>query len=429
MTKHSFILSLFLLLLGTSGLFAQELPRPSMARHDSVGTLPSDYNAKLGPVLINVNGSLEGEYVDNIALTNTGAQSDFILTPEVGLDAKWPITASNTLRLSTSLGYSKYLIHPQYDTSHLLVAPDSVLSFDIYIGDFKINLHDQFSYEQDPASVGVLSSIVNFDRFQNIAGIGVIWDMNKLVLSLNYDHISFLSTGLQSEGGSYLTNPDNLDYTADQVSAAATYSVTSTVDVGLEGAASIRDYDRNGVEDTQLSVGPFARVEITPDMKLSVSAGYQTISTNSGSLTAAEVATPNTVSPVLGAGTNNSYYADVTLDHRMNKYYTDRFSAGHELQIDVFSQQSDVTYVTYTSSWKVNTDLNLALTLNYQDVHSPSGGIATGSYNLFAAALQANFPVTKSISGAVLYEFNDKFAPSGQGYLQDRVGVILNYHF
>ena len=403
-----------------------------MAQHAAVGSLPSDYNMKVGPVLLNLNGSLETDYVDNIALTENGTKSDIIVTPQIGITAAWPITASNTLRLNTSLGYSKYMIHPQYDTSHLLVAPDSVLSFDLYVGDFKINFHDQFSYQQDPSTVGSLSNVVNFSRFENIAGIGVIWDLNKLILTLNYDHINFVSTDLQSVDGSTLNQASNLSYSADQFSASAAYSVTSTVTAGVEGAASLRYYDHFDIEDNALSVGPFMRVEVTPDFKISASGGYQTESTDSGNLTPAELAQPNTVLPVLGVGTTNSYYANLTLDHRLNKYYTDRLSAGHELELDVFSQQSDVTYVTYTSSWKVNSGLNMTLSLNFQDVSSPSSNnsLATGTYDLFDAAVQANFPVTKSISGAILYQFSDKFNTlAEQGYEQNRVGLILNYHF
>ncbi len=423
-------ISAVLLVLGCTSLFSQELPRPSMARHETVATLPSDYNIKAGPVLLNVNGSVEGEYVDNIALTHTGTKSDFIITPQIGLEAKWPVTVTNTLRFSTSLGYSKYLIHPQYDTSHLLVAPDSLLSFDVYVGDFKINLHDQFSYQQDPSSVGSLSNVVNFSRFQNIAGVGVLWDLNKLLLTLNYDHINFISTELQGVNGNNFANASRLNYMADQVSASASYSVTSTAAVGLEAAASTRYYDHYDVVDNGLSVGPFVRIKVTPNIKLSASGGFQTVSTSSGNLTPAITGAPNSVSPVMGAGTTNGYYANLTLDHRLNQYYTDRFSAGHEIDVDVFSQQSDLTYVTYTSSWKVNSSLNLALTLNYQDVHANGGGIATGSYEDFMAGLQASFPVTKSVSGAVLYQFNDKFgAASAQSYLQNRVGFILNYHF
>jgi len=425
-------LILFLTLaFGSTSLFSQELPRPSMARHETIGSLPSDYNLKLGPVLMSVNATLSGEYVDNVALTNSGTKSDFIISPQLGVTASWPVTTENTLRLSTSIGYSKYLIHPQYDTGNVLIAPDSVLSFDIYVGDFKINLHDEFSYQQDPSTVGSISNVVNFNRFQNIAGVGVIWDLNKLVLTFNYDHITFISDSLQSVDGTDLSNPGNINYEADQVSASAAYSVTSTVIVGGEVAASMRYYDDYDINDTGLSVGPFVRVEVTPNFKVSASAGYQEISTESGNLTAAEASIPNNVTPSLGVGTQNSYYANLTLDHRLNKYYTDRLSGGHELELDVFSQVSDVTYVSYTSSWKVNHDLNLAFNINYQDVSSPStSNIADSNYDLFSAGVQASFPVTKSISGAVLYQFYDKFnSPSVNDYQQNRVGLILNYRF
>ena len=93
---------------------------------------------------------------------------------------------------------------------------------------------------------------------------------------------------------------------------------------------------------------------------------------------------------------------------------------------------NETYYASYTSSWKVNSDLNLALTLNYQDVTSPSPStsISNSTFDEFSAGLQANFPVTKSISGAVLYQFSDNFGTSNTaGYTQNRVGMILNYHF
>ena len=418
--------------LASTSLFAQELPRPSMARHESVSALPSDYNMKVGPVLLNTNASLEGQYVNNIGLSSSNQQSDFIISPQVGVTASWPVTATNTLRFTTSVGYNKYMIHPQYDTGSVMVAPDSELSFDVYVGDFKINFHDQFSVQQDPSSIGSLNNVVNFNRIQNVAGIGVLWDLNKLILSLNYDHITFVSTNLQALGGTDLSNPGNIDYSADQISAAASYRITSTVVAGLEAAGSLRYYDQFNITDNQLSAGPFARIEVTPTFKVSAGAGYQEISTSSGNLTAATTTQLNNVAPVLGVGTYNSWYGNLTFDHRLNADYTDRLAFGHELELNVFSQISDVYYVSYTSSWKVNSSLNLAFTLNYQDVSSPSSSntISNSTFDVFGAGVQANFPVTKSISGAVLYQFSDNFGTStSQGYTQQRVGMILNYHF
>ncbi len=414
-----------------------------MARHESVAALPSDYNMKVGPVLLNTNASLEGQYVSNIGLTSSGQLNDFIISPQVGVTASWPITTTNTLRFSTSVGYNKYLIHPQYDTASVLVSPDSELAFDVYVGDFKINFHDQFSVQTDPSSIGSLNNVVNFDRINNTAGIGVLWDLNQLLLTFNYDHITFISTNLQAQGGNNLSNPGNIDYSADQVSAAASYRITSTIVAGVEAAASIRYYDQFGINDNQLSVGPFTRIEVTPTFKVSMGAGYQEITTTTGNLTNATTQQANNVAPVLGVGTFNTWYGNLTFDHRLNADYTDRLSLGHEGQLDVFSQISDTYYASYTSSWKVNSDLNLAFTLNYEDVTSPSASnnISNSSFNSFTAGVQANFPVTKSISGSILYQFTDNFGNSnsqaggnvninnGPGYTQQRVGMILNYHF
>ncbi len=187
-----------------------------------------------------------------------------------------------------------------------------------------------------------------------------------------------------------------MTYSADQVSASASYRITSTFVAGLEAAGSLRNYDSNGIEDNGLSAGPFFRIEVTPNFKVSLSGGYQELTTNSGTLTAATAFQPNIVSPALGAGQNNSYYANLTLDHRASRYYTDRLSIGHELELDVFSQQSDVTYVSYTSTWKANKNLNLALTLNYKDVSSPSlGGNATPTFNLFPQPFRPVSPSPK----------------------------------
>ena len=65
---------LVLLAITASSAVAQELPRPSMARMDEKNPLPTDYNIKLGPVLFNFTASVEGDYNDNIGLTNSGAK-------------------------------------------------------------------------------------------------------------------------------------------------------------------------------------------------------------------------------------------------------------------------------------------------------------------------------------------------------------------
>ena len=417
-------------------VIGQELPRPSMAREDQKDTnLPTDYNIKAGPVLLNFTGSVEGDYEDNIGLTHNNTKSDFIITPEVGIQAQWPVTQVNTLTFSTSLGYTKYLIHPQFDQGHILVAPDSALSFDIYTGDFKINIHDAFSYQQDPTDEAALSNVVNFDRFQNIAGASVLWDLNKVILNLSYDHINFISTGLQTFSGQNLGDPGALDYSADQVSGSAELHVSSTLIFGLEATASEREYDDSSGNYDQATVGPYAKVQITDHIKAEVSGGFDYVdSPRNTSLAGDQNAV---IGPAYGAGADSGFYANLTLDHEVNKYFLQRLSGGHEIELGLLAEESDVYYVNYSASWHVNSHLNLALTLGYQDVTEKGGFIQASSFDFFSAGLQANFPVTKSISGALIYQFNDKIADTNndsnefedESYAQNRVGLLLTYHF
>jgi hypothetical protein len=411
-----------------SSAMAQELPRPSMARMDQKNPLPTDYNIKAGPVLFNFTASLEGDYNDNIGLTNSGAKSDFLLTPEVGIQAQWPVTETNTLTLPTSLGYTKYMIHPQYDTSHLLVSPDSVLSFDIYTGNFKINIHDSFSYQQDPIEESALSNVVNFDRFENIAGVGVLWDLNKVILTLNYDHIDFVTTGIQTINGGFVPDTNDLSFAADQVSGSAEFHMSSTFVAGLEAAASRRDYSQFGGNYDQLSAGPYIKVQITDNLKAQLSGGYEYV--NSPINVFDQFQTAGILGSGVGGGSHSSYYFNLTLDHQVNKYFLQRLALGHELELGLLAEESDVSYINYSASWRVNSHVNLSFNIGYQDVDEDGGLIGFSSFNMFSAAAQANFPVTKSLTGSVIYQFNDKWADDdNQSFVQNQVGLLLTYHF
>ena len=157
-----------LLVLGAVGFTtasAQEEARPSLARQKVIPPLPTDSNVKVGPILFRFGAGLRTEFVDNVNLANgttVPIESDIILSPQLGIDAAWPVTKLNVLRFHTTLGITQYLNHPDLSTNNLLISPDSELRFDVYLGDFKINLHDQFSLQEDPVGQGALSNVSKF---------------------------------------------------------------------------------------------------------------------------------------------------------------------------------------------------------------------------------------------------------------------------
>jgi hypothetical protein len=273
-----------------------------------------------------------------------------------------------------------------------------------------------------------LSNVVNFDRFENDAGVTVLWDLNKVVLTLNYDHIDFITTGIQTANGNNLSNTDDLNFSANQVSGSAEFHMSSTFVAGLEATASEREYMQFAGDYDQLSAGPYFKVQITDHIKAQLSGGYEYI--NSPNNVYNEFNADGILGPSGGGGSQSSYYVNLTVDHQLNKYFLERLALGHELELGLFAETSDVSYIDYTASWKINSHLNLSLNLGYQDVSEDGGLVGFSSFNIFSAALQANFPVTKSLTGSLIYQFTDKWADEDdQSFEQNRVGLLLTYHF
>src|SRR5437762_6749658 len=196
-------------------LRAQDAIRPSLAgeaaakgRRQSIDKIP--YNLEVGPIKFRFSATMGIEYNDNVNLAEDGSftfssptgpitvrtqsQEDIILRPMINLDALWPITQLNTLRFDIGIGHSFYLDHSNYDTNSVLISPGSQLAFDIFVGDFRINLHDRFSLQQDPVDEIALSNVADYGRFENTAGLSVLWDLNKVLLQVGYDHYNYIAT-------------------------------------------------------------------------------------------------------------------------------------------------------------------------------------------------------------------------------------------
>ena len=174
---------------------AQESVRPSLAG-DRIAAMQqpaidnSNYNLKLGPALVNLSSSLQLEFNDNITLSEHNQESDLIVRPSIGASVRWQVTELNALSLDLGIGYAKYVSHSEFDTGNLLIAPNSNLSFNIYVGDFRITLFDQFSIQQNPVDEITLSQVGKFERFQNAAGLTVTWDLNAVTLVSGYTNFT-----------------------------------------------------------------------------------------------------------------------------------------------------------------------------------------------------------------------------------------------
>ncbi len=258
-----------------SVVHAQDAVRPSLAgeaaseaRRQDIDRIP--YNLLVGPVRFRFSATMGVEYNDNINLSEVNEQDDVILRPQVNFDAIWPITQLNTLRMDIGLGYSWYLDHSNANTNGVLISPGSQLAFDIFVGDFRINIHERPSLQQDPVAELSLSNVIDYGRFENTAGVSVLWDLNKALLTLGYDHYTYIST---------TSDFDYLNRNAEELFGSMSFSVSSTTSVGVEGTAVFTYYDDQTIlnDSTTYSVGAFVETQLSSYLKVRVAGGYQWI--------------------------------------------------------------------------------------------------------------------------------------------------------
>jgi putative beta-barrel porin BBP2 len=427
-------------MLATASVYAQDAVRPSLAgqeaseaRQEDVARIP--YNLLLGPVRFRVGATVGFEYNDNVNYAEVNEQDDFIITPNLTLDAIWPITQLNTLRFDIGIGYSFYLDHSQYDTDSVLIAPKSQLAFDIFVGDFRINLHDRFQLQQDPIQEGALSNVADYGRFENTAGVSVLWDLNKILLQVGYDHYNYIST----------TNSfDYLDHSSEIVYGSAAYIVNPTITVGVEGNAVFTNYDHgnsNGMlnDNEEYSVGGFIEASITSNLKVRAAGGYQWINFDQNFVTFP-------FGPFLINFPDhqdlNDYYVNGLIAHRINAQLSQTLSAGHENQLGIQSNFITLNYVRHTLTWNLIRNVLLSTEFFFEDAEESGGPLNATLFSVLSGqqagehfqriggAITLGYQLTPHVTLGLRYQGTSKDSDVFlRDYNQNRVSFDGTYSF
>ena len=397
---------------------SQDVVRPSLAgeaaaeaRRQDIEHIP--YNLLMGPIRFRVSATLGVEYNDNINLAEVNTQEDVIIRPQVNVNAIWPVTQLNTLRLDLGLGYAFYVDHSNADTSGVLISPGSQLAFDIFIGDFRINFHERPSLQQDPIAELALSNVVDYGRFENTVGVSVLWDLNKAVVTLGYDHYTYIST----------TSTFNyLNRNAEELSGNVDFAVSSTTNVGLESYAVFNYYDKNVLNDsTDYAIGAFAETQLTNYLKVRVAGGYQWISFNNGGVVS--------TGPFHDSGKLSDYYANILISHRINPAIVQSLSAGHESQLGVNSNYITLNYIRHTVSWNIIRNTLLSTEFFYEDADE-SGGFIREHLHRFGGAIAVGYQLTPHITLGLRYQYTQKDSNVPlRDYTQNRVSLDGTYSF
>jgi hypothetical protein len=266
-----------------------------------------------------------------------------------------------------------------------------------------------------------------------------------VILSLGYSRYDLITIGSAvSADGTEIADLSQLDHVTHQVSTSVTFNFTSTLMGGLEATAGSSIYPEDESRDfTSFSFGPFVQLQLTQHTGVAFDAGLKGYATEDGEpITLSRVVVQDDGfigveefdQPGKPGGTETGFYANITLTHRLNQYYSDRLDIGHEDQADAYSGRTETNYVRYSSNWALNKRVRLGLNLFWEDIRESAGTIvgatAPTDYWRIGGGLSASYQMTDRANLALSYQYIKQDADLlAQSYEQNRILLRLGYRF
>ena len=382
------------------------------------------YNFALGPIRFGIAVGVGVEFNDNIGLSDNHRQSDIILRPLLSLDGAWPISESNTLRLSLGASYAKYLDHDEFDTGGLLIAPTSAIALGIQVGAVKLTVRDRFSYQEEPYDVAPLSNVVNYRRYENQAGLEIDWPINQAVnFGAGYDHFNLWTAG-DSFGSQ--------DHAIDTLFLRPTVQVTPGIKLGLFASYSFINFDSSERADSAgILVGPTLDIQISEHLALYLEVGYQSITYDGtstfnddflGNLTPAERALFKDDSDAGGV------YFKFELGHKASPIFEHAISASRTSEIGFGSNFYDLYHIEYSANFKGLRNTEIGPLFFYE--HYETSGSNGETADRWGAAIGIRHHFSNSLTVGLDYRFLYKTSDiKNSDYYQNIAFLSLYYRF
>lgn len=375
------------------------------------------YNLRYGPVRFKTGASLGVSYTDNVFFSHT-RREDVLIKPEIALGAIWPVTEINALRLSLGLGYEWYLKNTQLNGDAPLVNPGSELTFTLFAGDFRIQLHERFFYQESLFFNSVsgehdrfynFNDIGTFSRVDNQVGFLVDWDLNRTVLTVGFNHENFIST---------TRSLDYLDRTSEWLTATASFSLGDHVKTGLEAQAARHDYELETVlnDNWRARVGPFLDIKSPQKITLRAGAGYEA----------------GWFDSAFSDSDFESYYAYARV-RQETRLFSHSVTVGREHLLGDNANNMRTIYARYSISSPVVRYMELGANLSVNFAKEFGGGFEedfTEEFTYYSAGLRVGWLFHKQWRADLAHEFRLKESDLAlRDYHRNRVSVSATYSF
>ncbi len=363
------------------------------------------YNLKLGQTAWRLSAGLGMEYNDNVNYTQGDLQSDFVFRPQVNAQALWPVSERNSLNLSVGGGYSAYVRHPGLSRS--FVTPDSELSFDLYVGDFWMNLHDRFSITENTYQDPTVAGTGDYSQLQNTLGVSTLWDLNKAVLRLGYDHENYdVLSGTQNR-------PDG---ESEVFYSSVGHAPKPGMLFGVEfGGALLRYTGPNTIysDASQWNAGAFLNSQLAQHVHVQGSVGYTRYIPDSAGTTVSEF---------------DGVYAQAALTHTVNRYLDYSLSGSRTITSTLQGGTVDLYSVSWQANWRIIRKTSLITSFVYY--HGSQLAIGGETFDQYGPQITLGWRLSAKLSSSLGYQFYCRGSnEQDRDYVVNIASLNLTYTF
>lgn len=386
-----------------TGVEAADMARDARQQIDE-----SQATVRVGKVNFRMAAGIRQEYNDNIGLAPKGREHDFITTPHLTIGAHWPISQLNTLDLVLGLSYSKYWEHPSLDTSGILIEPTSMLDFNVYVEDVRINVHDRIGIQQDPVSTSQLSNITTFRRLNNTAGIAADWDLNLFIIGAGYDYTIFRTLE---------NNFEYLDQDSHEFHGRIGYRAAPQLTVGVQGSYTLTDYVQNVQNNgTTWSVGGYADAILSEYLRGGASVSFQGSHFDSNGT-------------IGDTSSFDSVVFSVTLNNQLNRWLNHALTLRRYTTLGIGTNFTDVYRVDYSVNAEVIQQVTTSLNF-FHEWFADSAGYSAQNGTRWGVGPSIGYQLTQNTRLSIGYQRTERDANINlYDYTQNVAYIDLNHQF
>jgi len=399
---------------GTPDATAQESIRMSLTGSEAAEarrkarTSIGYYNLNLGPTWWRFGAGLGTEFNDNVRYASD-KESDFIIRPSASFDFLWPVTEQNSLNLRVDGGYAAYVDHSEL--SRWFIRPGSELAFDVYVGKVMLNLHDRFTIMQDTYMDPNAYGYGDVSRLENVAGIGALWDLNKLVFRGGYDHANYITISGDDAG----QQPDGQN---EILFTSLGYELQRQMMAGVEAGFGFVNYDESRyiifTEAIQWNVGVFFEAPLTEYMKLELGGGWTSFD-------------PEVKANVDVSDTLDGFYGRAILRHRLNQYVDYSLSAGRNISFTFYGGTMDLYYARLQANWHLLQKITLGTSFDYDGGTQYDYG--KDEFDRFGGGISLSRAITEKLGASVAYRIYVRDSSQSRDYTVNMATLDLRYRF